>query len=266
MPDKTNPVAVLSANATSTKDLTLIAPNTTGEHFYIVCVDAVPGEVNPDTNCYESWVTITVQQLVIAEDVNGDGVVDILDLVLVDSHFGETGENGADVNEDGIVNIADLLLVAKAIGNAAGAPSIQPVILNILTAEEVQQWLTAARKLPNWPAYQRGIVVLEQLLAMLIPKETALLPNYPNPFNPETWIPYHLAEAAEVSLAIYAVDGTVVRTLLLGHQAVGIYQDRKRAAYWDGRNTQGEPVASGVYFYTLKAGDFTTTRKMLIRK
>ena len=266
IPDKTNPVAVLSANATSAKDLTLIAPNTTGEHFYTVCVDAVPGEDNPDTNCFESWVTITVQQLVIAEDVNGDGVVDILDLVLVDSHFGETGENGADVNEDGIVNIADLLLVAKVIGNAAGAPSIQPVILNILTAEEVQQWLTAARKLPNWPAYQRGIVVLEQLLAMLIPKETALLPNYPNPFNPETWIPYHLAEAAEVSLAIYAVDGTVVRTLLLGHQAVGIYQDRKRAAYWDGRNTQGEPVASGVYFYTLKAGDFTTTRKMLIRK
>ena len=266
IPDKTNPVAALFANATSTKGLTLTAPSTTGEHFYTVCVDVVPGEANPDTNCYESWVTITVQQLVIAEDVNGDGVVDILDLVLVDSHFGETGENGADVNEDGVVNIADLLLVAKVIGNAAGAPSIQPVILNILTAEEVQQWLTAARKLPNWPAYQRGIVVLEQLLAMLIPKETALLPNYPNPFNPETWIPYHLAEAAEVSLAIYAVDGTVVRTLLLGHQAVGIYQDRKRAAYWDGQNTQGEPVASGVYFYTLKAGDFTTTRKMLIRK
>ena len=266
IPDKTNPVAELSANGASTKDLTLTAPNTTGEHFYKVCVDAVPREANPDTNCYESWVTITVQQPVIAEDVNGDGVVNILDLVLVDSHFGETGENDADVNEDGIVNIADLLLVAKAVGNAAGAPSTQPIIPNILTAEEVQQWLTAARKLPNWHTYQRGIVVLEQLLVMLIPKETALLPNYPNPFNPETWIPYHLAEATEVSLTIYAVDGTVVRTLVLGHQAAGIYQDRKRAVYWDGRNTLGEPVASGVYFYTLKAGDFTTTRKMLIRK
>ena len=266
IPDTTSPVPSLSANSSITKGVTFTASNTTGKHFYRACVDAVSGEANSDTNCYESWVTITVQQPVVAEDVNGDGVVNILDLVLVDSHFGGTGENDADVNEDGIVNIADLLLVAKAFGNTAGAPSAQPVTLNTLTAERIQQWLTEARTFPNFPAYQRGIVVLEQLLVMLIPKETALLPNYPNPFNPETWIPYQLAEAAEVSLTIYAVDGTIVRTLVLGHQAAGIYQDRKRAAYWDGRNVQSEPVASGVYFYTLKAGDFTTTRKMLIRK
>ena len=116
------------------------------------------------------------------------------------------------------------------------------------------------------PTSQRGIRFLEQLLAALTPKETALLPNYPNPFNPETWIPYQLAVPADVTLTIYAVDGAVVRTLTLGHQPVGIYQGKNRAAYWDGRNTRGEPVASGVYFYTLKAGDFTATRKMLIRK
>ena len=99
-----------------------------------------------------------------------------------------------------------------------------------------------------------------------IPEQTALLSNFPNPFNPETWIPYQLAEPADVALTIYAVDGSVVRTLALGHQPVGIYQDKSRAAYWDGRNAQGEPVASGVYFYTLKAGEFSATRKMLIQK
>ena len=92
------------------------------------------------------------------------------------------------------------------------------------------------------------------------------LPNYPNPFNPETWIPYQLAASADVSISIYAADGKLVRTLSLGHQPVGIYESRSRAAYWDGRNALGEPVASGLYFYTLTAGEFSTTRKMLIRK
>ena len=102
--------------------------------------------------------------------------------------------------------------------------------------------------------------------AWLIPEETSLLPNYPNPFNPETWIPYQLAEAADVTLTIYDIKGRVVRDLDLGHQRAGMYHARSRAVYWDGRNTHGEPVASGVYFYTLKAGEFAATRKMLIRK
>ena len=97
-------------------------------------------------------------------------------------------------------------------------------------------------------------------------REDALLVNFPNPFNPETWIPYQLAKSAEVTITIYAIDGQVVRTLTLGHQPAGMYQSRSRAAYWDGRNALGEPVASGLYFYTLTAGDFTATRKLLIRK
>ena len=96
--------------------------------------------------------------------------------------------------------------------------------------------------------------------------ETVLLANYPNPFNPETWIPYQLSKPADVTLTIYAVDGQVVRQLALGHQRAGLYQSRSRAAYWDGRNAVGESVASGLYFYTLTAGDFSATRKMLIRK
>ena len=102
--------------------------------------------------------------------------------------------------------------------------------------------------------------------APAIPKATALHANYPNPFNPETWIPYQLATAADVTVTIYDLRGVRVRQLALGHQPAGVYQSRSRAAYWDGRNSFGEPVASGLYFYTLTAGDFTATRKLLIRK
>ena len=99
-----------------------------------------------------------------------------------------------------------------------------------------------------------------------MPEVTALLANYPNPSNPETWIPYQLAKSADVSLTIYNVRGVVVRKLTLGHQQAGIYHSRSRAAHWDGKNEIGESVASGVYFYMFKAGKYTALRKMLIRK
>ena len=95
---------------------------------------------------------------------------------------------------------------------------------------------------------------------------TVPLPSYPNPFNPRTWIPYQLSEPTEVTFRVYAVNGTLIRTLALEHTPAGIYQNRSRAAYWDGRNDVGESVASGIYFYTLTAGDFAATRKLLIRK
>ena len=201
-------------------------------------------------------------------DVNGDGTVNIADLVLVASNLGETGQTAADVNGDGVVNIADLVLVAGTLGTTAAAPSLlHPDSLERLTSADVHLWLSQARHLRLTDATsQRGILFLEQLLAALTPSETALLANYPNPFNPETWIPYQLSKAADVTLTIYGIDGQVVRRLALGHQPAGVYQNRRRAVYWDGKNALGEPVASGVYFYTLTAGDFSATRKMLIRK
>ena len=99
-----------------------------------------------------------------------------------------------------------------------------------------------------------------------VPETTTVLPNYPNPFNPETWIPYYLAEPAEVMLTIYSTDGRLVRTLALGYQLAGFYRNKSRAAYWDGKNNWGEPVASGLYFYTLSAGEFSKTHKMLVVK
>ena len=203
-----------------------------------------------------------------AADVNADGVVNIQDLVLVSSRLGQTGQNVADVNGDGAVNIQDLVLVAGELGTEAAAPSAWHYTSGSVPARAtVEQWLIQAYQLsPTDVRSQRGILLLERLFAALVPKETALLANYPNPFNPETWIPYQLAKPADVTLTIYAVNGQVVRQLSLGYQLAGTYQSRSRAAYWDGRNAQGERVASGVYFYTLSAGEFTATHKMLIRK
>ena len=116
------------------------------------------------------------------------------------------------------------------------------------------------------PEEDRSVIIAEVIGAPSRVVSTRLLPNYPNPFNPETWIPYQLSEPAEVTVSVYAVDGTLVRTLELGQMPSGVYRSRSRAAYWDGRNARGEPVASGVYFYTLRAGDFSATRKLVIRK
>ena len=222
----------------------------------------------PDPKDISLWRLLTV-------DVTGNGKVNVNDLVEVARNYGKTVGAGAnrraDVNGDGDVDFDDVLAVLKAVDAAAAAPALTPADIETgsLQAADVRQWIRDAKQANADPA---GIAALERLLTSLsrrdlpVPKETVLLANYPNPFNPETWIPYQLSEAAEVTVTIHASDGKLVRTLELGQVPAGIYQNRSRAAYWDGRNAQGEPVASGVYFYTLKAGDFTGTRKMVIRK
>ena len=216
-----------------------------------------------------------------AWDVNKDGLANILDLILVAGDLGKTESENArtDVNGDGKRNILDLSLVARHINEPSGAAapsawatsdrfiSLGEVYNPEISAEMVRAWIAQAQAVSDGSVvFQQGIANLRQLLASLIPERTALLANYPNPFNPETWIPYQLAEPTVVTLHIYTVSGTLVRALELGHQPAGRYQDRSRAAYWDGRNEVGESVASGIYFYTLTAGDFTGTGKMLIKK
>ena len=206
-------------------------------------------------------------------DVTGNGIVNINDLVEVARNYGKTVAGGAnakaDVNNDGRVDIKDITLVARRINSSFAAPSVAQELSNLpITAAMVEAWIEDAKQ--NGIDAQ-DIAVLEQLLTALTqmkqtPKETMLLANYPNPFNPETWIPYHLANPAEVRVSIHSADGKLVRTLALGQLPAGVYQEKDRAAYWDGKNEQGESVASGMYFYTLKAGDFSATKKMLIRK
>ena len=200
-------------------------------------------------------------------DANRDGTVNILDLVHVDSNFGQLGPNEADVNEDGIVDIVDLVLVAGTENNPAAAPTAYSLAVTTLTAADVQGWLIQAQQLRLTDVTSRkGIHFLEQLLTVLTPNKTVLLSNYPNPFNPETWIPYHLAHASDVILTIYNANGAMVRRLDVGHQSAGFYTTRMKACYWDGRNENGELVASGVYFYQLRTGDYTATRRMVIIK
>ncbi len=206
-------------------------------------------------------------------DVNGDGHVSILDLILIARDFGRTAPvySRTDVNSDGVITILDLILVAQHLGESIGAASPSMLatgnIIENLDPAMIQAWIELAQIEDDGSiAFQEGIAYLQSILALLVPEETALLPNYPNPFNPETWIPYQLSEPAEVVLRIYTVNGELVRTLALGHTPAGIYQSRSRAVYWDGKNDVGEAVASGIYFYSLTVGDFTATRKMLIRK
>ena len=135
------------------------------------------------------------------------------------------------------------------------AQSSQPLI----GVEPLQYTVTAKDVRQGW-------IQLPSLVAYEIPSETQLLRNYPNPFNPETWIPYHLANDGDVLLSIYDINGALVRELDLGHQQAGYYTDRSRAVYWDGRNEWGERVVTGVYFYQLRTGDYSQMRKMVILK
>ena len=164
----------------------------------------------------------------------------------------DVAENGysmtfVDTKAGNAARIGDVLEISADSPNPL--IGVQPV-RHIVTADDVKD----------------SRIKLETLIAYEIPAETELLRNYPNPFNPETWIPYHLSEDANVRLTIYDVNGEVVRTIDMGHQIAAKYETRSKAIYWDGRNRFGEQVASGIYFYSLNAGDFSATRKMVILK
>ena len=200
-------------------------------------------------------------------DVNQDGSVNVQDLVLVANEMGKPGApnegTNVDINADGNVNVLDLIQIVNNFEDGSpAAPTVNPQ-----DAEQIQNVLTQVRQADDGSqAFRRTIAVLKGLLRAIRPETTVLLPNYPNPFNPETWIPYQLASASDVQITIYDMKGVLVRTLLLGHQAAGYYTHRNRAAYWDGRNSLGERVASGVYFYRLQADDISPLRKMVILK
>ncbi|MYA72651.1 T9SS type A sorting domain-containing protein [Candidatus Poribacteria bacterium] len=167
----------------------------------------------------------------------------------------------------------DITVVAAALKGTATAPdgTLATVTFEVLTPNPFSSLHLTDVILSDATATALDVRFIgkhdgTELWPLTPPEETAMLPNYPNPFNPETWIPYQLAAPAEVTLTIYGPTGHVVRTLALGHQAAGVYASKSRAAYWDGRNDIGERVASGLYFYTLTAGGFNATGKMLIMK
>ncbi len=207
------------------------------------------------------------------EDVNSDGAVNLFDLLIVASQFGEAvpSQADADVNADGVVDVADLDRVASCIDDEitlAAAPSVATRFSN----QQIANMREALHSLEALINPSPGVEVAREILkkwlrqAPTIVKETKLLPNYPNPFNPETWIPYQLAVDADVQISIYDISGALVRRLDLGHQKAGTYDLKSKSAYWDGRSTDGELVPSGLYFYQLRAGSFNSVKRMAVIK
>lgn len=171
------------------------------------------------------------------------------------------------MNKDGSVDIIDLLLVASHLGESSNAAAPSSLFLPLQHVDKIEQLLTEVRLADDGSnLFRQGIANLEVLINSIMPEKSALLPNFPNPFNPETWIPYELAESADVHIRIYNLKGETVRHLKLGFRAAGTYRTQSHAAHWDGRNSVGEPVASGAYFCTLYAGQVRTTRKMIVTR
>ena len=211
-------------------------------------------------------------------DVNQDGQVDILDLLLVVVYFGESPPTDArvDTNKDGQVNLEDLVRIIEIIEenkNGAAAPTLNAISNRISTLSDADIDLLYAfyQKIEEISEDTTQIERVRRFLSRLLmpvegPLQTKLHANYPNPFNPETWIPYQLAEDAEITIRIYNTAGKVVRTLFSGHQASGYYLSRSQAAYWDGKNELGERVASGVYIYELTTPTFKQTKRLVVLK
>ena len=210
-------------------------------------------------------------------DINEDGFIDADDAVLIITHLIRNPDQfdpDLDVNRDKIVNVSDALVIVDIMYSylcelkkeeleANNAPSQ----LTRFHQRTVQDLLNTIREIDNPSlANKSHISMLEQLLRMRIPRRTILLANYPNPFNPETWIPYQLAQDSHVSIKIYNAAGILIRKFDIGYQKAGDYTSQNLAVHWDGRSDIGEHVASGVYFYTLSSKDYTATRRMAILK
>ena len=202
-------------------------------------------------------------------DVNGDGTVDTKDSdALIIAVAAKITDAKYDVNGDGTVDINDVVAVsANRDPGAAGAPTLVGMKLSAVQIDRLQEQIDLLIATNDRsPAALRTLIYLQQLLVTARPEKTQLLANYPNPFNPETWIPYELATDTDVRITIYNTQGVVIRTLQFGHQSGGYYTGRDRAAYWDGRNALGEQVASGLYFYQLETDEMSLMRKMVILK
>jgi hypothetical protein len=190
--------------------------------------------IEPDTHAAINDLSMTVRHLstgVSMTDTTSDGIFSVT-FVYLDNRF---------------VRVGDMLEITAH--NAIGDLSLDPIRYT-LTQSDIEL----------------GRIALGNLIASVIPSRSELLANFPNPFNPETWIPFKLQAASDTSITIYDVHGRMIRQLELGYIPAGVYQTKAKAAYWDGTNNIGERVASGVYFYHLKSSEFSASRKMVILK
>jgi len=216
-------------------------------------------------------------------DINRDYVIDIFDLVVLGENFGRkiTRElrPNPDVNRDSVVDVYDFVKVGAKFGwtydptstgvvPAVARSTIGPT--DKVNVDFLKKVLDQVRRHPlaDTPDFVKTRQLLLSLIkgTLLTPVETRLLVNYPNPFNPETWIPFELANDALVTVRIYGQRGNIVRHMDIGYRPAGYYVTRDKAVYWDGKNDKGEPMSSGTYFYQISAGIYEATRKMIILK
>ena len=246
-----------------------IASGVTNPIGIILNVVAPPTIARPPTQPREPGETPTYSQY----DVNEDGAINNADTRAVAAAIGQSGggitDPRTDVDGSGTVDATNIILVLANLDDDIAAPTldidVKALDLDFDRVQEQVEMLLASGD--RSIAAQRALLYLQHLLASARPDETVLLANYPNPFNPETWIPYHLSESTDVRVNIYDSRGILVRALTLGHQTAGYYTSRSRAAYWDGRNAFGERVASGIYFYQLQTdAEVSPLRKMVILK
>lgn len=235
------------------------------DYYYAITAADVQGAESRE------FMPILVEKKIPPWDVNKDGRVDVADLVFVIQHFGmdikAPLDPNPDVNGDWEVDMRDIVLVCRHFGESyLYSPAVAsrhmwsfdleylPVLIRVynLMLDSPDPDLLMARKL------LRGLIFNARA------GKTQLLQNYPNPSNPETWIPYQLAENVDVAIRIYSASGRLIRRLDLCQKPAGIHMTRDRAAYWDGRNEAGEQISSGVYFYSIQAGDFYATRKLTV--
>ena len=211
-------------------------------------------------------------------DVSGNGEITAYDASLVLQHVVSLRElsaieqEAADVTGDDTISALDAALILQyTVGLRTSFPVDGPPVAPALNPKpETKLLAEAIKQLENIPLTREQKQVLENLKSLvskqLLPKRTVLLQNYPNSFNPDTWIPYQLAVGSFVTISIYNSKGHLIHTISLGNKPAGIYITKDKAAYWDGKDSLGQKIASGVYYYTLKTGNFIATRKMVILK
>ena len=231
----------------------------------------------------EASVDQTVQILAADPcDVNLDGTVDLFDLVSVVQQLQqiEFKNPRLDVNSDDIIDLLDLILVGQCFDQPKGAPTVlvtnEPMSISkpelaFQLVGMIDGWIQEAQQMAVNPiakavGFEEGVLILQRIKDQLRPSETVLLANYPNPFNPETWIPYRLSQPGDVTITIYDADGLLIRRLDRGPQPAGYYEHKDQAVYWNGKTETGETAASGTYFYTIKTNHYHQTRKMLVLK
>jgi hypothetical protein len=213
-------------------------------------------EAAPPASMDSAWAFVVSGSLIESEGMSvrdGDYSVTVKNLRTGDTFTGSVSSGGyfaaayADLSRRPVIEVSDRIEVAvlDSSGELVSGPYVHEVTLE---------------------GIRNAAVNVRLRMGHIIPEKSALLQNYPNPFNPETWIPFHLKNEASVSVRIYSINGQLIRTLDLGHKDAGIYVSRSDAAYWDGKNESGEGVASGIYYYTIDAGDFFATRKMIVKK